>query len=113
LAADQNPPSDLKAHWVPFFGRLTPFIVGPEKGAKLNNTAVIFTHFYKVKRGYYHIEFENITQNPRSFADGELTKIFAQYVEKAVRSKPANYLWSHRRWKWEYDATKHSHLVVD
>jgi len=34
LAADQNPPSEFKAHWVNFFGRLTAFVVGPERGAK-------------------------------------------------------------------------------
>lgn len=112
LAADQNPPFALKAHWVPFFNRLTPFITGPEKGAKLNNTAVIFGHFYKVKRGYYHIDLEIITTAPNSFENGQLTKVFAQYVERAVRLKPANYLWSHRRWKWEYNESEHAHLVV-
>ncbi len=112
LAADQNPPSDLKAYWVPFFNRLTPFIVGPEKGAKMNDTHVVFCHFYKIKRGYFEVRFELITSDPLSFKDGELTKIFAQYVEKAVKLKPANYLWSHRRWKFEYNELKHSHLLV-
>jgi len=113
LAADQNPPSDLKAHWVPFFNRLTPFIPGPEKGAKMNDTHVVFCHFYKVKRGHYQIHFELITEEPRSFKNGELTRLFAQKVEAAIRLKPANYLWSHRRWKFTYDAQKHAHLVVE
>ncbi len=112
LAADQNPPSAMKAHWVPFFGRLTPFVMGPEKGAKLNNTIVIFAHFYKVKRGYYHTQFEIITQDPHSFEEGQLTKIYAAYVERAVRLKPANYLWSHRRWKFTYNEIEHAHLRV-
>ena len=34
LAADQNPPNPSKAHWVNFFNRLTPFVVGPEKVQK-------------------------------------------------------------------------------
>lgn len=112
LAADQNPPNPMKAHWVPFFNRLTPFIVGPEKGAKLKNTFVLFGHFYQVKRGYYHLQFEIITKEPQQFAEGQLTKLFAQYVEKAVRLKPANYLWSHRRWKFDFDEQKFGHLVV-
>jgi len=112
LAADQNPPSDLKAHWVPFFNRLTPFIPGPEKGAKMNDTHVVFCHFYKVKRGHYQIHFELITAEPRSFKDGELTRLFAQKVEAAIRLKPANYLWSHRRWKFTYDPSKHENLLV-
>jgi len=112
LAADQNPGSPLAAHWVNFFGRLTPFVTGPEKGAKLNNTPVFFGHFYKVKRGYYHIQFELLTDKPRDFENGKLTQLFASRVEAAIRLKPANYLWSHRRWKWEFDPEKHGHLVV-
>lgn len=112
LAADQNPGSPLAAHWVNFFGRLTPFVRGPEKGAKLNNTAVFFGHFYKVKRGYYHIQLELLTDKPRDFEDGKLTQLFASRVEEAIRLKPSNYLWSHRRWKWEFDQGKYGHLVV-
>ncbi len=112
LAADQNPGSPLAAHWVKFFGRLTPFVTGPEKGARLNNTPVFFGHFYKVKRGYYHIQFELLTDKPRDFENGKLTQLFASRVEAAIRLKPANYLWSHRRWKWEFDPEKHGHLVV-
>jgi KDO2-lipid IV(A) lauroyltransferase len=112
LAADQNPGRMDIAHWVPFFNRLTPFVSGPEKGAKLNNTPVIFADFHQVKRGYYHIQFEVITTTPREFEDGQLTKLFVSYVEKTVRNNPANYLWSHRRWKWEFNEQKHGHLLV-
>lgn len=112
LAADQNPPSEFKAHWVNFFGRLTPFVVGPEKGAKEKNTAVLFGHFYKVKRGHYRVDLEVITTTPNDYAPGRLTQVFAEHVERAVRKKPANYLWSHRRWKWEFDHEKHGQLLV-
>ena len=112
LVADQNPPNEYKAHWVIFFGRLTPFVVGPEKGAKAKNTAVIFGHFYKVKRGYYRLDLDLITTSPNNFEEGKLTQVYAEYVERAVRKKPANYLWSHRRWKWEFDPNKHGDLLV-
>ena len=112
LAADQNPGNPGAAHWVRFFNRLTPFVTGPEKAAKLNNTAVVFGHFYKVKRGYYHLQFEIATTSPRNFEKGELTQLFASFVEKSIRSKPGNYLWSHRRWKWEFEEEKYGKLVV-
>ncbi|MBY0482574.1 MAG: lipid A biosynthesis acyltransferase [Chitinophagaceae bacterium] len=112
LAADQNPPNQMKAHWVNFFDRLTPFVVGPEKGARMRNTALVFAHFYKVKRGYYRLEMETITTTPNDYPEGKLTQIFASHVERAVKLKPANYLWSHRRWKWEFDPVKHGHLEV-
>ncbi len=112
LAADQNPGSPLNAHWVRFFGRLTPFVTGPEKGAREKNLAVIFGHFYKIKRGYYHIQLEVVTMTPLAYEPGQLTQLFANHVEKAIRLKPSNYLWSHRRWKWEFDEEKYGHLVV-
>jgi len=113
LAADQNPGNPGNAYWVPFFERLTPFVKGPEKGARANDTPVIFADFHRTKRGYYHIQFEVITDRPRDFEEGQLTKIFAQHVERTIRQRPANYLWSHRRWKWEFDAEKYGDLVVN
>ena len=112
LAADQNPGNPSKAHWIKFFGRLTPFVPGPEKGAKLDNTAVFFGHFYKVKRGYYHTQLELLTTTPQEFENGKLTELYVACVEKAIRLKPANYLWSHRRWKWEFEEEKYGSLVI-
>ena len=112
LAADQNPGNPLQAYWVSFFGRLTPFLKGPEKGAKLNNTAQVFAHFYRTKRGYYHLEYEVMTTSPNYFKDGQLTVMFAKVLEDKIKMHPANYLWSHRRWKYTYDENVHGNLVV-
>jgi KDO2-lipid IV(A) lauroyltransferase len=112
LAADQNPGNPLSAYWVPFFGRLTPFVKGPEKGALLNNTAQVFVHFYRVKRGYYHSEYEVMTTSPNYFKDGQLTALYVKILEEKIKAKPANYLWSHRRWRYEFDAKQHEKLVV-
>jgi KDO2-lipid IV(A) lauroyltransferase len=112
LAADQNPGNPLSAYWVPFFGRLTPFVKGPEKGALLNNTAQVFVHFYRVKRGYYHSEYEVMTTSPNYFKDGQLTALFVKILEEKIKAKPANYLWTHRRWRYEYDAKLHEKLLV-
>jgi Kdo2-lipid IVA lauroyltransferase/acyltransferase len=112
LAADQNPGNPLQAYWIHFFGRLTPFVKGPEKGAKLNNTAQVFVHFYRTKRGYYHSQYEVMTTSPNYFKDGQLTALYVKLLEEKIRQFPANYLWSHRRWKYTFDATAHDNLVV-
>jgi KDO2-lipid IV(A) lauroyltransferase len=112
LAADQNPGNPLQAYWVNFFGRLTPFVKGPEKGAKLNNTAQVFVHFYRTKRGYYHSEYEVMTTSPNYFNDGQLTALYVKVLEDKIKLNPSNYLWSHRRWKYTYDAAIHVQLVV-
>ena len=102
LIADQNPGISERSYWLPFFGKLTGFVTGPEKNARINNTAVVLAYFYKVKRGYYHVNFELLTTEPKQFGRGELTKKYVTYLEECIRKNPANYLWSHKRWKHEF-----------
>jgi len=113
LAADQNPGNPLSAYWISFFGKLTPFVKGPEKGAKLNNTAQVFAYFHSTKRGHYHLEYEVMTTSPNYFKDGQLTALYVRILEEKIKQNPANYLWSHKRWKYEYDPKQHAQLVVD
>ncbi|WP_018616040.1 lysophospholipid acyltransferase family protein [Segetibacter koreensis] len=102
LMADQNPGNFTNSYWVSFLGRKTPFITGPEKSARINNTAIVFANFYKVKRGYYNVQFQLFTTSPRDLERGESTKKYAAYIEACIRKRPANYLWSHKRWKYEF-----------
>lgn len=101
-AADQSPGRATNAYWINFFGKPTAFVTGMEKGARLNDVAMVFAHFYKVKRGHYRIVSEFITDDVRSLPEGELTVRYARFIEKCLRLEPSNYLWSHRRWKLEY-----------
>lgn len=101
-ASDQSPGSATNAYWIEFFGKPTAFVTGMEKGARLNDVAMVFAHFYKLKRGHYRIVSEFITDDVRSLPEGELTVRYARFIEKCLRLEPSNYLWSHRRWKLEY-----------
>jgi len=112
LVGDQNPGNPDDAFWAPFFNKLTPIVKGPEKGAKINRAAVVMAKFYPVKRGHYQIHFELLTTQPRSLPDGEITKKMLQFIEQAIREHPSCYLWSHKRWKWQFDEEKHRKLVV-
>jgi KDO2-lipid IV(A) lauroyltransferase len=102
LVADQNPGIPSKAYWFNFFGRPTPFVTGPEKGARANDAAVVFVHFTKPKRGYYQLHTELATSDPQSLPDKEITKNYIQYLERVIRANPEMWLWSHRRWKHEW-----------
>jgi len=113
LTADQSPGSPDNTYWTNFLGKLTPFVKGPEKGAQLNRAAVAMGRVYKVKRGYYKSEFKLLTTDARSLSNGEITKQMVAFFEETIREHPADYLWSHRRWKWSYDETKHKHLLID
>lgn len=98
-AADQSPGNPQNAYWVDFFGRETAFVTGPEKGARINDAAVVFAHFYRVRRGYYKMDTTLYTENPLQLPEGQLTRDYAKYIESCLRERPDNYLWSHRRWK--------------
>lgn len=102
LVADQAPGDVSKAYWLNFFGRPTPFVRGPETGARAGNIPVIFAQLYKVKRGYYRAYLETGAEDPASLPEGELTRRYITFLEKAIREHPDMWLWSHRRWKWQW-----------
>jgi len=102
LIADQNPGHPNSAWWVNFFGRPTPFLKGPAKGAIVNETVVVFAFIHKPKRGYYEAVFSLATEDPALISEQELTKKFVVYLEDVIRQYPEMWLWSHRRWKWEW-----------
>lgn len=102
LVADQNPGVPSRAFWVNFFNRPTPFVTGPENGARLHNLAVVFCNITKWKRGYYEIHFILEDENPAALPAGALTKNYVNFIEGTIRAHPDMWLWSHRRWKHEY-----------
>jgi Kdo2-lipid IVA lauroyltransferase/acyltransferase len=102
LAADQNPGNPRYAYWVNFFGRPTPFVTGPEKGAIKKNAAVVFVNFKKIKRGHYHFEPVLLAEHTAGYKEGELTCLYRDALENSIKNDPANYLWSHRRFKFEW-----------
>ena len=102
LVADQVPGDVSKAYWLNFFGKPTPFVQGPEKGARAGNIPVVFIHFTKVKRGYYEAHPTMAEENPGSLPEGELTRRYIRYLEDTIGRNPDMWLWSHRRWKKEW-----------
>lgn len=112
LAADQNPGAALSGYWLNFFGKPTPFVTGPEKGAIRNNAAVVYVGFKKIKRGHYHFETTLLTEQSANTKVGELTCMYRDVLEKTIKEDPANYLWSHRRFKFEWKE-EYRNLWVD
>ena len=103
LIADQNPGFAKNAYWLNFFNKPAPFIIGPEKGAMRNKTAVVFVNMIKLKRGYYHFDCKVITEDGSNFSSGQLTRNYRNFLEEGISQHPDNYLWSHRRWKFNWE----------
>ena len=112
LAADQNPGVPQTAFWLNFFGRPTPFVTGPEKGAIKNDAAVVYVGFKKVQRGYYEFKVNLLCESGANTSVGELTNIYRDTLEKTIKEDPANYLWSHRRFKFDWNES-YNDLWID
>lgn len=102
LAADQNPGIPQRSFWLKFFGKAAPFVTGPGKGAVKHNTAVVYVAFEKVRRGYYSFRAIPLVEDGAAYTPEQLTLLYKNALEDAIRKDPSNYLWSHRRWRHEW-----------
>ncbi|MBS1576178.1 MAG: lysophospholipid acyltransferase family protein, partial [Bacteroidetes bacterium] len=102
LVADQNPSDPSRAWWFNFFSKPAPFVKGPAKNAITSDAVIIFASIKKTKRGYYEGTFSIDEEHPEQCTEQELTKKFILYLENNIRQNPDLWLWSHRRWRWEW-----------
>ena len=96
---DQTPRGSELHHWINFLNQDTPVILGPEKVAQKLNTVVFFLHSKKVRRGYYEIEFQLITDNARTSPKFRIMDQCMQLLEIQIKEQPEFWLWTHKRWK--------------
>lgn len=99
FAADQTPSNPKASYWGKFLNQDTPFYPGVEKMARTLDLGVIFIDLYREKRGYYVGEMSLITNAAKSTKENEITDAYINKLEEAIRKRPDNWLWSHRRWK--------------
>lgn len=99
IIADQTPSNLSGVYWGKFLNQDTPVFVGIEKIATQFNAAIIFFHMERVKRGYYELQIDLLTDDPGKYSEYELTRMHVQYLEERINQHPENWLWSHRRWK--------------
>jgi len=102
LVADQAPGGPENSYWLNFFGRPTPFVKGPERGARIADIPAVFVRLYKAKRGHYRAELITIAEHPGVLPEGELTRRYRTLLEGAIRQQPDGWLWSHKRWKFSW-----------
>ncbi len=99
MVADQAPVSSDFKHWTGFMGQATAFYMGPEKIAQATRFAVIFAGMRRVACGQYEVRCELLAPAGERAAAGAITERYARAVERQVLAAPADWLWSHRRWK--------------
>ena len=90
---------DNKSYWSKFLGVKVPVFTGSERIAKKYNLPVVYGRMKKLKRGYYSVEFQLITENPNDYDDYEITEKYLRLVENQLHEDPHPYLWTHNRFK--------------
>jgi KDO2-lipid IV(A) lauroyltransferase len=99
LIADQNPSQPDTALWLPFMHREAPFFRGPEALARKGRAAVVFAEVIRHRRGHYEVRLTlQETDAALTFPEA-ITRRYVAHLEVCLHRQPANYLWSHRRWK--------------
>jgi len=99
MVADQEPTTSERKHWTRFLNRDTAFYMGPEEIARVTRFPTFFIQMRRVKRGYYEMELQTLSELGQTLQTGDLTERYARLVEAQIRAAPPDWPWSHKRWK--------------
>jgi Kdo2-lipid IVA lauroyltransferase/acyltransferase len=99
MVADQEPTTSEHKYWTRFLNRDTAFYMGPEEIARVTRFPVFFTSMRRTGRGYYEMRIEPLAEAGEVLSSGALTERYARRVERQIHDAPADWPWSHKRWK--------------
>lgn len=102
FVADPSPHVDMVDYGVNFLNQRTPAFIGYDKLATRMDYHFIYCDMKKVKRGYYQVNYYRIFPDGEKFKEFEVVNKFHRMLEATIRKNPDNYLWSHRKWKYQH-----------
>jgi len=106
FGADQCPTKSKSVYWAQFLNQETAVAFGTEKYAAEHDCAVLFGRILKVSRGVYKMDFELISEHPKTEPYGYITDKHVALLEADIRREPQYWLWTHRRWKMKRPAAE-------
>ncbi len=101
LVADQGPRAEDEKYWGCLLGRDTAFLPGLEKLARLLKAPVVFVYMSRLRRGYYRVHFEVLTEPPYRPQNGAVMEPYIQAVERQITAAPQDWFWAYKRWKYK------------
>ena len=102
FVADQTPHVSEITFGLQFLNQKTPVFVGYDKLSTRMDMAFVYCDMKKIKRGFYQINYYRIQPDGEKFVEHEVVKKFHELLENTISKRPDNYLWSHRRWKYQH-----------
>ena len=106
ILADQNPSNPKRCYVANFLNQKTGFIRGSEGFARKYELPVLYYKVIKERLGHYRIDVEVICERPSELPDGAIMQRYTELLEDTIKSNPPYWLWSHRRWKHNFDDAK-------
>ena len=98
--ADQAPYRKAGKHPIgEFLHQQTNAMIGSMGVACKLSHSVMYMKMKRVKRGYYEMTFIPICMNASEHAPEEILRKYYDLMEEEINETPANWLWSHKRWK--------------
>jgi len=104
LVADQSPTSANKNHSMQFLNQETVINSGPEKISRMADAVVMFGEINRLDRGYYEANLVPLVEEPAKAPVNQITEAHVHHLEGLIQKNPADWLWSHRRWKLKRQA---------
>ncbi len=98
---DQSPHKGLVKYDLQFLNQTTPVHLGTEQVAVKKDAVVIYVEVNRTKRGFYSVKTEVVTDTPKETSKYEITHMLFDRLEKSIKKNPAEWLWSHKRWKYK------------
>lgn len=101
LLTDQAAGPEDQPYWTNFLHQDTSFYTGADRLAVQLKAPVFYVGIRQVRRGYYDITISLLYDGDTPIAKGTypIAEAFARHLERDIQAAPAQYLWSHRRWK--------------
>ena len=103
MLSDQSPNSKKKCYVTQFLNQTTGVIFGAEHFARKYDIPVLYYEVIKERMGKYRVEVQLIADHPVELPEYAITQRYVELLEQTIRRQPAFWLWSHRRWKFQFD----------
>ena len=100
--ADQAPKVQSLHHWIDFLNHKTAVFVGNERIARQVDAAPYYIRVTRPRRGYYRAEVLPMNISPEAGEEYAITNEYARLLEEQIFEQPELWLWSHDRWKRNY-----------
>ena len=98
MVADQSPNINNRKVWYNMLNQKTAFYQSVNFIPKFTNSIVYFASMKRESRGSYSVKFDLISKPPYD-KKTEILSDYVQKIESLIKKRPAEWLWSHKRWK--------------